>query len=207
MASSKEQKVVAAAVVVGVVAAVMAGCGNSAKPVAPKGGVKGLPIPRQSSGDLAAAANAAGCTVRTFPNYGNDHTTAKVLYKTNPPTSGDHDPTWAHDGDYVGQPSRTVGMQVHTLEHGRVDIQYAPRTPRRRQRQLETLLSETFGGQPAGFDQLLFQNTTRMPYAVAATAWTHLVGCPKFNDKVFDALRTFRAKYAGHGPEHITFPE
>jgi hypothetical protein len=50
---------------------------------------------------------------------------------------------------------------------------------------------------------LLFQNTTKMPYAVAATAWTHALTCPRMNDRVFDAIRTFRARYIDKGPEKI----
>jgi hypothetical protein len=50
---------------------------------------------------------------------------------------------------------------------------------------------------------LLFENTTHMPYAVAATAWGHLLGCPQMNDRVFDALRTFRAAYIDKGPEIV----
>jgi hypothetical protein len=40
-----------------------------------------------------------------------------------------------------------------------------------------------------------------MPYAVAATAWTHLVGCPKYSPAVLDVLRNFRDTYRGNGPE------
>ena len=50
---------------------------------------------------------------------------------------------------------------------------------------------------------LLFQNNTNMPFAIAATAWTHLLGCPKMNNQVFDAIRTFRAAYTDKGPEFI----
>ena len=42
-----------------------------------------------------------------------------------------------------------------------------------------------------------------MPYPVAATAWTHLVGCPKVTDKIWDALRAFRARYTDQAPEQI----
>jgi hypothetical protein len=42
-----------------------------------------------------------------------------------------------------------------------------------------------------------------MPYAVAATAWTHLIGCPRYNDKVIAALEQFRAKYIDQGPEVV----
>ena len=55
---------------------------------------------------------------------------------------------------------------------------------------------------------LLFQNQTHMPYAVAATAWGHILGCKTFSPKVFDALRDFRMTYTNQGPEQLgTGPE
>jgi hypothetical protein len=142
-----------------------------------------------------------------LPNFGQQHTTATFHYRTNPPTSGPHNPTWAHDGDYVGKTVPPVGMLVHPLEHGRVEIQYRAGTPLKEQHQLETLLTEPIPGQAVGFDQLVFQNPTGMPYAVAATACHHLLGCPTFNDRVFDALRAFRAQYVNKGPETVPYPE
>jgi hypothetical protein len=50
---------------------------------------------------------------------------------------------------------------------------------------------------------LLFENTTNMSYAVAATAWGHMVGCPTMNDKVFDAVRAFHEAYINKGPEVV----
>jgi len=44
-------------------------------------------------------------------------------------------------------------------------------------------------------------------HLAAATAWQHLLGCPTFNDKVFDAIRAFRAQYVNKGPESIPYPE
>ena len=48
-----------------------------------------------------------------------------------------------------------------------------------------------------------------MPYAVAAVAWQHLIGCPTFNPQVFDALRDFSKMYIDTAPESqaIPFPE
>jgi hypothetical protein len=57
--------------------------------------------------------------------------------------------------------------------------------------------------QSQGYHMLMFENTTNMPYAVAATAWTHSLTCPTMNDKVFDALRAFRAQYIDKGPEKV----
>ena len=42
-----------------------------------------------------------------------------------------------------------------------------------------------------------------MDAPVAATAWTHSLTCPAMNDKVFDAIRTFRARYIDKGPENV----
>ena len=39
-----------------------------------------------------------------------------------------------------------------------------------------------------------------MPFAVAATAWDHQLGCPTMNPKVFDAIRAFRDEYIDKGP-------
>ena len=167
----------------------------------------GPPIPAQKLTSLKSAAAAAGCIVRSYPNFGSGHSTATLHYQTNPPTSGTHSPLPAPDRDYVGKAVFPASMLVHSLEHGRVEIQYHPGTPRKRQRQLETLLAEQIPGHRAGFDQLLFQNPTGMPYAVAATAWRHLLGCPTFNNRVFDALRAFRAQYVNKGPETVPYPD
>ena len=96
---------------------------------------------------------------------------------------------------------------VHALEHGRIEIQYSPATSNHQEAQLETLASEPINGK-AAYKVLLFQNNTNMPYAVAATAWGHMLGCKTFNPGVFDALRDFRLAYTNKGPENLgTRPE
>jgi hypothetical protein len=171
-----------------------------------KGDLASVPIPpagpNANAAGLAAAAKAAGCSVKSFGQEGRTHTTGKVKYLTNPPTSGNHNPVPAEDGVY--DPGNTPAKEnfVHTLEHGRIEIQYKPGTPKRTRDQLETLFNEKFKG-TAGYHQLLFENNTNMPFAVAATSWTHLIGCPEMNDKVFDAIRAFRDKYVDTAPEKI----
>jgi hypothetical protein len=54
-----------------------------------------------------------------------------------------------------------------------------------------------------GYHTLLLANETQMPSAVAATAWQHALTCPTFNDRVFDAIRDFRATYTDKGPELV----
>jgi hypothetical protein len=159
-------------------------------------------LPEQQTSDYEAAAKAAGCTL-TNPAYegaGHEQKNFKPSdYKTNPPTSGTHFPEWYDDGVYEPGTTPNLGMLVHTLEHGRIDVQYAKGTPAATVAQLEALLAE----QNDGYHMLLFQNTTDMKAAVAATAWTHSLTCPEMNDKVFDAIRTFRARYIDKGPESV----
>ena len=165
--------------------------------------VAGVPIPEQAISDLDEAAEAAGCKVDEFKSEGRGHTGDDVEYKTNPPTSGSHDPTPAQDGIYPEPPD--VEQSVHALEHGRVNVQYKPGTPARRIGQLETLVGEEVRG-TGGFHTLLFENQTTMKAAVAATSWTRALTCPTFNDQVFDAVRAFRLK-ATTGEWEADIPE
>ena len=159
------------------------------------------PIPPQVNTDLQSSVKAAGCTAQTFPSEGRQHDAKPTSwqYKTNPPTSGTHDPTAAEDGIYPYREMPSVGMTTHSLEHGRINIQYGPQVTRQQYAQLATLVNE----QGEGFHQLLFRNQTKMPFAVAATAWTQLLGCETFNPKVFDAIRNFRERYTDRAPEPV----
>jgi hypothetical protein len=150
---------------------------------------------------LAAAAKAAGCTVSSPPIEGAQHEQREFTaadYHSNPPTSGTHFPEYYEDGVYAPGTTPHLGMLVHTLEHGRIDLQYKRGTPAATVGQLQALVDEF-----DGYHMLLFQNDTDMPFEVAATAWGHLLGCPKMNDRVFDALRAFRNDYVDKGPESI----
>jgi hypothetical protein len=157
---------------------------------------------------VVAKARAAGCTAQTLPSEGRTHTTSPVKYRTNPPTSGNHYPVPASDGVYDPGGTPEVTHLVHALEHGRVQFQYKPGTPPSVIAQLTALMQEPVKGQAAGHSEMLFQNTTGMPYQVAAVAWTHLLGCPTFQGaKTLDALRAFRDAYVDKGPEFIPTPE
>jgi hypothetical protein len=159
-------------------------------------------LPEQQTSDMAAAAKAAGCKLSNPEIEGRNHEQkqfSEADYKTNPPTSGNHFPEWYQDGVYQPGGTPNLGMLVHTLEHGRIDVQYKPGTPQADVDKLEALLAE----QSQGYHMLLFENTTNMPSAVAATAWGHSLTCPEFNDKVIDAIRTFRTQYIDKGPEDV----
>jgi len=196
--------VLVAAVVVVVVVLIGSGGGNDNGPSSTPGANVPIPAagPLAKADKLPEAAKAAGCVSKSYPSEGRNHTTSAVTYKTNPPTSGNHNPTPAGDGIYEPGNAPAKGNFVHSLEHGRVEIQYKPGTPKRSRDELETLFNEKLNG-TEGYHTLLFENNTHMPYAVAATAWRHLLGCPRMSPKVFDALRAFRAAYVDKGPEFI----
>jgi Protein of unknown function (DUF3105) len=159
-------------------------------------------LPAQATSDMAAAAKAAGCTLSNPAYEGASHEDKQFKpsdYKTNPPTSGNHTPDWYDDGIYAPGDVPDLGKTVHPLEHGRIEVQYAPGTPKETVAQLEALLNE----EQEGYHMLLFQNATGMKAKIAATAWTHSLTCPEMNDRVFDAIRTFRARYIDKGPERV----
>ena len=159
-------------------------------------------IPEQEVGDMAEAAEAAGCKLSNPEIEGATHEDREFTasdYKTNPPTSGNHFQEWYNDGVYAPGSVPLLGMLVHTLEHGRINVQYKPGTSEETVAQLEALLAE----QSDGYHMLLYENTTGMNAAVAATAWGHSLTCPEMNDQVFDAIRTFRNEYIDQGPENV----
>jgi hypothetical protein len=157
---------------------------------------------------LAPAASAAGCKLLSHPGEGHNHTTSTVHYRTNPPSSGDHNPIPASDGAYTQAPG--IGHLVHALEHGRVIIWFKPNTPPRLRGELKALVDQS----PSLL--VLTPDQTGMPSQVAASAWSgnlqhggtvpefgHVLGCSTVNPKVIDALRAFIAANRGHGPEYI----
>jgi Protein of unknown function (DUF3105) len=159
-------------------------------------------IPEQRTTDINEAAKAAGCKLTNAEFEGASHEEREFKpsdYQTNPPTSGNHTPDWYDDGIYVPDTTPNLGMLVHTLEHGRINIQYKPGTPAKTVEELEALYADM----NEGYHLLLYENTTGMDAAVAATAWTQSLTCPRMNDSVFDAIRTFTQRYIDKGPETV----
>jgi hypothetical protein len=160
---------------------------------------EGTPPPAVANLDLENAAKAAGCDLQlALADEGNQHLKPGApapKYGTNPPTSGDHvtTPFQSADGAYREMPD--LINVVHSLEHGRIEVQYSPDLPEEDQLALKGVFDES----PSGV--LLFPND-RMPYEVAATAWAQLIGCKRFEGaKTLDAIRNFRDQYRGRGPE------
>src|SRR5215210_6016106 len=119
--------VLVAAVIVAIVVAVAAGGGDgeSDTKLGYSEKAKGTsPPPPTKISDLQQAATAAKCKLENPPIEGSTHVEKDVMYKTNPPTSGNHYPIPQEDGVYTKTPPFT--HVVHTLEHGRIEIQYKP---------------------------------------------------------------------------------
>jgi hypothetical protein len=161
------------------------------------------PAPKLTN--LQKAAKKADCDLRlNLPNEGRTHlppTAPTPEYKTNPPTSGNHvePPYQQADGAYKEMPLELD--IVHSLEHGRMEIQYSPDLSESAQLELVGLYDTMYGA------TLLFPNDN-MPYEVAATTWTNLIGCNEYKGAItLDAIRDFGKATWGKGPEAVAgFP-
>jgi hypothetical protein len=161
---------------------------------------EGTPPPELEQGDLELAAEEANCELQLdLPDEGNTHIAPDAKtpkYDTNPPTSGDHSPENLADGAYLDFPP-LVNL-LHSMEHGRIEIQYDPDLPEEEQLALKGLFDADSEG------MLMFPNP-EMPYAVAATTWTNMITCDEYSPEVIDAFTVFRDTYRGQGPENVPF--
>jgi uncharacterized protein DUF3105 len=210
--------VIGLAVVAGIVLAVSgsgSGGGNAHLNVA-SGSVNGFEpderagaeVPAAKETNLEKAAEKAGCVLRLeLKDEGHNHlppTATAPEYQTNPPTSGNHaeSPFQQADGAYSEMPDEI--FIVHSLEHGRMEVQYSPDLSEDEQLELKGLYDTMYGG------TLLFPNPN-MSYAVAATTWTNLIGCPEYKGAAtLDAIRAFGRKtwgrYGGEGAGAVKGP-
>jgi Protein of unknown function (DUF3105) len=157
---------------------------------------------KADTSNLAANATAAGCTYKSYPSEGRNHITGKGKYKTNPPTSGNHNPTPAQDGLYAAGNEPAPENWVHSLEHGRILFQYKPGTPKSQVAELQKIAEEKLNG-TAGYHVLMFRNNTNMPSQFALVAWTKSLTCDKLDSKSEDVMRQFRSAFTDKGPELI----
>ncbi len=167
----------------------------------------GTPPPAVKATNLQAAARAADCELRlNLGDEGSEHLppgSPEPKYETNPPTSGNHvvPPYQQADGAYSETPLPLD--YVHTLEHGRLEIQYRSDLPEADQLELKGLYDTMYGA------TLLFPND-EMPYEVAATTWTNMLACPTYEGAAtLDAIRAFGkatwGKFGGENVEAFTF--
>jgi Protein of unknown function (DUF3105) len=191
-----------------VVAVLVAGGGDGggsdaqAAEVFPDGGS----FPDQKVFDVAPAAEAAGCTLKDVKATSRDHTRSldeRIKYNSNPPTSGRHYEIPAQDGIYGDAPQDEE--LVHGMEHGRVIFWVKPSIPDDQRANIRALVEDDSY-------QMFLVPRSKMPYAVAATAWDadpapngtgKLMTCDQVNDKTYDALAAFRDEHRSQGPEPI----
>jgi len=159
----------------------------------------GTEVPPAKVTNLQKAAKEAGCDLRlNLPSEGHEHippTAVTPEYGTNPPTSGNHvePPYQQADGAYSEMPKELD--IVHSLEHGRMELQYSPDLSESEQLELIGLYDTMYGA------TLLFPNEN-MPYAVAATTWRNLIGCNEYKGAItLDAIRAFGKAKWGQGRE------
>lgn len=168
--------------------------------------VADVQLPPQRFEELEAAVEASGCVFEEAESQGGDHVTEQVpvdTYNTNPPTSGPHSPTPAQDGVYPPGSAPSHEAWLHSLEHGRIVLQYRPGTPQEQVDKLRALAQEPVLGAPGGYHTLVLQNKTDMPYAFAAVNWTRFLGCKDLSPASIDALRLFREEFTDDAPERV----
>jgi hypothetical protein len=213
--------ILTAIVLVGIVVAIAGGGGGSSTPggscganahvdlsVGAQNGVpcddrEGTPPPAVKVADLQTAAKDAGCTLTlNLPDYGHQHVApgTNIKYKGEPPTSGNHvePPHQQADGAYSAEPE-PIDF-VHSLEHARVEYEYAPNLPEPDQLAIKGVFDQS----PSGV--LMFPNG-QMSDQVAAAAWRNRMNCAKYEgSKTLDALADFRQKFRGVAGREFAFP-
>lgn len=174
---------------------------GSTNGVTPDGRAGIVPAAAQGT-DLQAAAKAAGCKVQLhLRDEGHEHIppgSEPPEYETEPPNSGNHvePPYQQADGAYTETPEEIDF--VHSLEHGRMEIEYQPNLPEKAQLELKGLYDTMYGA------SLLFPNE-KMPYQVAAVTWTNILGCKSYEGaKTLEAIRAFgKETWGRYGGEPV----
>jgi hypothetical protein len=111
----------------------------------------------------------------------------------NPPVDGPARRRPARAGVYQ-RPLSQVAL-TSALRHGVVAIQVRDGLDGDTRDTLESIQSALPGG------TILAPNGTRMPFAVAVTAYRRLLGCPRITSATLDAVQLFRGRFVGAGPE------
>ena len=128
---------------------------------------------------------------------GRDHVSesTKVVYKSNPPTSGNHWPEPLQDGVYDKE--KPDEAAVHSLEHGRIWISYKPSIPEQTKEALRKLLK--------GRAPIIVTPRSANETDIALVAWTRLDAFNLNPDGSFDEKRIldFIQRYKNKGPELI----
>lgn len=138
-----------------------------------------LPPVRQT--ELTEAAAAAGCELRG-DRPGQPLEPPIVGPRANP----------ARPGIY-SRPI-TSSTLIGAIRAGTIVIHYRPPLAEDSVEQLRKLQEAVPGGTIVAPNQ-------RMRYTIAVTAWRRLLGCRRFDRGALDAVRLFRGRFIGLGPD------
>jgi len=139
---------------------------------------------------------------RTVAIEGADHVAegTAVTYKSRPPTSGPHYPTWSQTYGFM-DPAPPTGIWLHNLEHGAVAILYnCPEACPDLEQQLKDLYPTLPLGRNArgGRARALILPYTDMDHKIAVVAWGWLLELDEL-DK--DQITRFYESRIDRGPE------
>lgn len=138
-----------------------------------------LPPVRQT--ELGVAAASAGCVLRAGPSRRRDE----------PPVDGGPAPPAA--ARYYESAPPTARL-VGAMRHGVVVISYRPDVAQEHRDRLRAL-------QRAVPEGTIVAPNAGMRFAIAVTAWRRLLGCRRIGAGTLDALRLFRGRFVGGGPD------
>jgi hypothetical protein len=138
-------------------------------------------LPPVEQTELTRAADSAGCVLRRGPQRAG----------VKPPVEGPAEaPLAARAYDRAQSEARLVG----SLRRGLVVIAYRPGIDDEELAQLRELRE----GVPRA-TILVPYRSMRQP--LVATAWRRVLACPRMSRATIDAIRLFRGRYVGQGPE------
>lgn len=147
----------------------------------PREGGDEVPLPPVRQTELSEAARAAGCELRAQGRR-------PIL---RPAVSGPRG-TAARPGVY----SRMVDPRalIGAVRVGTIVIHHRPALGDGTLDRLRTIQRAV----PAG---TILAPQADMPYLVAVTGWRRLLGCRRVDAATFDAIRLFRGRFIGSGPD------
>lgn len=159
------------------------------------GGIAGIFAARSASNrnkeKLKKAAAAGGCLAVTSPTVEGQSHTPPYTYKSNPPTSGNHDPSTANTG-FPGQvPDANL---VHNMEHGAVIFWYKSSLDPT----LVTGLQDVVKKDPR---RRILVPRENMNAPLYFTAWGKSQECPSPKTATLATAEVFADTYQGKGPE------
>ena len=143
--------------------------------------------------EYAARGQQALAKVVRPPNQGSGHFAPgeSVPYRSDPPTSGPHDPAWIEPGVYQEQQARET--LVHSLEHGLIVIYYDQPDPA-----AFDILKDWAGLYGGPWSGIVVAPKVGLGEAIVLTSWNRLLRLGPFDP---DAAAAFIDAFRGRGPE------